>query len=76
MITTIRNVSPIHGSLISRNRLPPAPYELMKETWNISAGQTVVIRLKFTDNLGVFMIHCHVLEHEDGAMMTQFEVVE
>ena len=70
------HVHDVDAELVSRNGTPPAPYELMKDTWNISAGQTVVIRLKFTDNTGVFMIHCHVLEHEDGAMMAQFQVVE
>ena len=70
------HIHDVDQQLVSRNGLPPAPYELMKETWNISAGQTVVIRLKFTDHLGVFMVHCHVLEHEDGAMMAQFQVVE
>ena len=70
------HIHDVDAQLVSRNGLPPAPYELIKDTWNISAGQTVVIRLKFTDNTGIFMIHCHVLEHEDGAMMAQFEVVE
>jgi len=70
------HVHDVDQQLVSRNGLPPAPYELRKDTWNISAGQTVVIRLKFTDNTGVFMFHCHVLEHEDMAMMAQFEVVQ
>ena len=69
----------IHGvdqQLVSRNGGPPPPYELMKETWNISGGQTIVLKLKFTDNVGRFVFHCHVLEHEDSGMMAQVEVVE
>ncbi len=62
--------------LVSRNGAAPPPWEAIKETWNISGGQTVVIRLKFTDNLGVFVFHCHVLEHEDAGMMAQYEVVQ
>lgn len=69
----------IHGvdqRLVSRNGKPPAAYELLKETWDISAGQTVVVKLKFTDHTGEFVFHCHVLEHEDMGMMGKFEVVE
>jgi FtsP/CotA-like multicopper oxidase with cupredoxin domain len=61
--------------LVSRNGVPPAPYERMKESWNLGIGETIVLKLKFTDNVGVFVFHCHILEHEDGAMMAQFEVV-
>ena len=31
--------------------------------------------MKFTDHVGRYVFHCHVLEHEDDAMMGQFEVV-
>ena len=31
--------------------------------------------MRFTDHLGRYMFHCHILEHEDDGMMTQFEVV-
>ena len=47
----------------------------MKESWPLGIGETVVVKLKFTDNLGKFVFHCHILEHEDAAMMAQFEVV-
>ena len=30
---------------------------------------------RFTDYPGVFMVHCHMLDHEDHGMMAQFEVV-
>ena len=60
---------------MSRNGHPPAPYERLKETWNLQGGDTVVIKLKFTDNLGKFVFHCHILEHEDSSMMAQVEVV-
>jgi FtsP/CotA-like multicopper oxidase with cupredoxin domain len=29
----------------------------------------------FTDNLGVYVFHCHNLIHEDAGMMAQFEVI-
>ena len=69
----------IHGvdqELVSRNGAPPAPYERMKESWNLPLGGTIVLKMKFTDNLGTFVFHCHILEHEDAGMMAQYEVVE
>ena len=68
----------IHGidqQLVSRDGAAPRPYERMKESWNLGIGETIVVKLKFTDNVGRFVFHCHILEHEDAAMMAQFEVV-
>lgn len=36
---------------------------------------TVEIIMQFTDYTGKFPFHCHVLEHEDMMMMSQFEVL-
>jgi spore coat protein A len=69
----------IHGvdqQLVSRNGVAPKPYERMKETWILNPGETVIVKLKFTDNVGKFMFHCHILEHEDDGMMAQYEVVQ
>jgi hypothetical protein len=41
----------------------------------VAAGETLELKLKFTDHLGIYMLHCHILEHEDDGMMTLFEVV-
>lgn len=71
----IIHIHDVDQQLVSRNGNAPAPYELMKESWNIRGGETVVVKLKFTDNVGRFVFHCHILEHEDAAMMAQFEVV-
>jgi spore coat protein A len=65
----------VDQQLVSRNGVPAGPYELMKESWNLGIGETIVLKLKFTDNLGKFVFHCHILEHEDASMMAQFEVV-
>lgn len=51
------------------------PYEAMKETWLLFPGEVLELKLKFTDHIGMYMLHCHILEHEDDGMMTQFEVV-
>jgi spore coat protein A, manganese oxidase len=60
---------------LSRDGGPCYPYETMKETWALGPGETLELKLKFTDHLGKFMFHCHILEHEDDGMMSQFEVV-
>jgi hypothetical protein len=33
------------------------------------------VAAKFTDYTGLFMLHCHMLDHEDHGLMAQFEVV-
>src|SRR5205807_1241245 len=72
------HVSFIHDvdqQCISRDGGACYPYETMKETWSVGSGETVELKLKFTDHLGVYMLHCHILEHEDDGMMTLFKVV-
>ena len=33
------------------------------------------VAARFTDYTGSFMIHCHMLDHEDHGMMSRFDVV-
>lgn len=73
--THVAHTHDVDQQLISRNGAPAQPWERAKEAWHIGGGQTVVVRLRFTDHVGTYVIHCHVLEHEDDGMMTQFEVV-
>ena len=61
--------------LVSRNGEPPGPSERLKDLWHVGPGEEVVVDVKFTDYEGRFVIHCHVLEHEDDGMMTQFQTV-
>jgi FtsP/CotA-like multicopper oxidase with cupredoxin domain len=35
----------------------------------------VKVAARFTDYTGEFMLHCHMLDHEDHGLMAQFEVV-
>ena len=69
------HIHDVDQQLVSRDGVAPAPYELMKESWNLKGGETVEVKLKFTDNVGRYVFHCHILEHEDAGMMAQFEVV-
>jgi hypothetical protein len=78
------HIHDVDSLMISRNFQPPPAYEAgLKETYHLNPtkvagagrGDVVEVVLKFTDHLGRYMIHCHMLEHEDGAMMARFEVV-
>jgi spore coat protein A, manganese oxidase len=63
--------------LLSRNGRAPEPHEAgMKETFRLDPGEQVVVARRFNDHTGRFMLHCHMLEHEDHGMMATFEVVE
>lgn len=69
----------MHGTLfkvVSRNGKAPYPNELgLKDTISVNPNETV--RIKVTcPKTGVYMNHCHILEHEDGGMMAQFEVFD
>jgi FtsP/CotA-like multicopper oxidase with cupredoxin domain len=38
-------------------------------------GETVRTRVTFTEHPGLYLYHCHILEHEDMGMMRNFRVV-
>jgi FtsP/CotA-like multicopper oxidase with cupredoxin domain len=82
----LKNVSPITHYIhiheeqwhtVSRDGAKPPPWERgLEDTWRLDPGETVEVAAKFTDYTGVFMIHCHMLDHEDHGMMAQFAVVK
>ncbi len=66
----------VDWKVVSRNGGVPAPDEdVLKETFRLDPGETIAVGTRFTDHLGRFLIHCHMLSHEDHAMMTTFEIV-
>jgi FtsP/CotA-like multicopper oxidase with cupredoxin domain len=69
------HIHDVSQQCLSRNGGACYPYETMKETWYLTPGEVLEVKLKFTDHLGMYMLHCHMVEHEDDGMMTQFEVV-
>jgi hypothetical protein len=46
-----------------------------KDTQIIPADTTVTVYTQYTDFTGTFVIHCHILDHEDLGMMEAVEVV-
>ena len=69
------HIHDVDQQCVSRDGGPCYPWETMKETWAVGPGETLEVKMKFTDHIGIYMLHCHILEHEDDGMMTQFEVV-
>jgi FtsP/CotA-like multicopper oxidase with cupredoxin domain/plastocyanin len=62
---------------LERDGHSPPPWERgYEDTWRLDPGESVVVAAKFTDYTGKFMIHCHMLDHEDDGMMATFEVVK
>lgn len=47
-----------------------------KDTVLVPPSQKLRILVRMTPHTGVYLVHCHNLEHEDHGMMSNFEVVE
>ena len=45
------------------------------DTVLVLPGETVRIQIPFTTLPGLYLYHCHILEHEDMGMMRNFRVV-
>ncbi len=62
--------------MLSRNGKKPKAWEdCLKETFLLQPGDRVVVAGHFSDFTGKYVIHCHMLDHEDHGLMSQFEVV-
>lgn len=67
----------VQFQLLDRNGEIPSPIERgRKDTVLLMPGEQVRIISKFEDYTGIYMFHCHMLEHEDHGMMGQFEVIK
>ena len=67
----------IHGvqfQILSRSSGQLISNELgWKDTVFVAPGETVKIMVQFEEK-GIFMYHCHILEHEEAGMMGQIRV--
>lgn len=67
----------VHGvqfQILSINgKTPPANEQGWKDTVLVNPGDTVKVIMRFPFK-GIYMYHCHILEHEDLGMMGQYEV--
>src|SRR3954469_10139179 len=71
---------PVHIHLVDfkvldRNGKAPEPYEQgPKDVVYVGESETVRVIMRFENQRGKYMMHCHNLVHEDHDMMVQFEV--
>jgi FtsP/CotA-like multicopper oxidase with cupredoxin domain len=82
---TVKNLSahphPFHVhatqfQVLSRSTGPLAPHEMaLKDTVLVWPAETVRLAIRFDHYAGLYVLHCHNLEHEDAGMMSNFEVV-
>ena len=62
--------------LLARDGRPPPPWEdCLKDTFFVYPNERILVAGHFADYTGKFAIHCHMLDHEDHGLMSQFEVV-
>ncbi|MEU4235029.1 multicopper oxidase domain-containing protein [Nonomuraea sp. NPDC026600] len=72
---------PVHLHLaafqvLSRNGRPPALTDAgLKDTVDVRPYEVVDVLVRFEGYRGRYLMHCHNLEHEDMAMMTEFEMI-
>ena len=66
----------LHGfsfQVLDRNGVPE-PYRSWKDSVNVPKHETVRLIVRFEDFPGLWMYHCHILDHEDEGMMGVLEV--
>ncbi len=62
--------------MLSRNGRRPPPWEAcLKDTFFLDPHERVVIAGRASDYTGNYVVHCHMLDHEDHGLMSQFKVV-
>ncbi len=63
--------------VLDRDGKPPTADDAgRKDTVPIAPGETVRLEATFTDYLGEYVYHCHVLEHASFGMMATMNIVE
>ncbi len=77
--TNVAHMMHLHHTdwyLLARNGKPPPAWEdCLKETFFLYPRERIVLAGHFADYTGKFVVHCHMLDHEDHGLMSQFEVV-
>jgi spore coat protein A len=77
--TNVAHVMHLHHTdwyLLERNgKPPPASEDCLKETFFLYPNEKILLAGHFSDYTGKFVIHCHMLDHEDHGLMSQFQVV-
>jgi FtsP/CotA-like multicopper oxidase with cupredoxin domain len=65
------------GNIVSVDDVPLLPEELgRRDVYRLPGQDRLVIRLRFRDFVGRYLIHCHNMNHEDDFMMVRWDVVD
>src|SRR5262249_41087778 len=81
-IWTVENPSPwshplhLHGFfflVLDKDGEPVHPME-WKDTVNVPLNDTVKLLVRFEDRPGTWMVHCHILDHAEGGLMTTVQL--
>lgn len=68
------HVHSVQFQIIERNGNKPLLNEQgWKATVMVKSNEEVKLLVNFKEK-GLFMYHCHILEHEDSGMMGQFQI--
>ncbi len=81
--TALQPIDNIAGIAYYEIKMTPFTQQLHKEfpltnLWgynNLYPGEVTRIIARFENYKGKYPFHCHIIEHEDNSMMSQFEVV-
>ncbi len=77
--TSVAHVIHLHQTdwyLLEREGRRPPPWEdCLKDTFFVYPGEQILLAGHLTDHKGKFVLHCHMLDHEDHGLMGQFQVV-
>jgi len=75
----------VHFQILQRTASALAGYDTIrqglvdsgwKDTVSVWPGERVRIAMKFGPHTGMYMYHCHILEHEDMTMMRNLMVMD
>jgi FtsP/CotA-like multicopper oxidase with cupredoxin domain len=70
---TIRDTA---GNVVSVENVPLLPEETgRRDVYRLPPQERLVIRLRFRDYVGRYLIHCHQMNHEDDFMMVRWDIV-
>jgi FtsP/CotA-like multicopper oxidase with cupredoxin domain len=50
-------------------------WHVFKDTVFVQNGYQVIVRMRYDRYIGEFVIHCHILDHEDSGMMANIQIV-
>lgn len=79
--TPVVDGTPVTGQEVTRidatTPLDPEPDQAgAKDTVRVNPGEMLGFAMKFAPFCGRYMLHCHILEHEDHDMMRPYVVVD